>query len=117
VVEHLIHLIATVSPGAKRGSTAPYSYADLMLVERGSRQPRSLANAFRKPVTLTDRGDVLDSTIEALTKHLSGLDTAYGAREARDVLSVTGAVLPGTTAPIGLDALASKVAGEVKAAA
>jgi CRISPR system Cascade subunit CasC len=117
VVEHLIHLIATVSPGAKRGSTAPYSYADLMLVERGSRQPRSLANAFRKPVTLTDRGDVLDSTIEALSKHLSGLDTAYGAREARDVLSVTGAVLPGTTAPIGLDDLASKIAGEVKATA
>ena len=48
VVEHLIHLIATVSPGAKLGSTAPYAYADLMLMEAGSRQPRSLANAFRK---------------------------------------------------------------------
>ena len=49
MVEHLIHLIATVSPGAKLGSTAPYSYADLMLIEIGTRQPRSLANAFRKP--------------------------------------------------------------------
>jgi CRISPR system Cascade subunit CasC len=117
VVEHLIHLVATVSPGAKRGSTAPYAYADLMLVERGSRQPCSLANAFRKPIALSDRGDVLDSTIEALCRHLGSLDTAYGAGEARDVLSVTGAGLPGTAAPISLDTLASKVAGEVKAAA
>jgi CRISPR system Cascade subunit CasC len=117
VVEHLIHLIATVSPGAKRGSTAPYSYADLMLVERGTRQPRSLANAFRRPITLTDRGDVLETTIEALTKHLNGLDTAYGTSEERDILSVTGAVLPGTSKPVSLDTLASKVAAEVKAAA
>ena len=36
VVENLIHLIATVSPGAKLGSTAPYAYADLMLVEAGA---------------------------------------------------------------------------------
>ena len=47
VVDHLIHLIATVSPGAKKGSTAPYTYADLLLVEAGERQPRTLANAFR----------------------------------------------------------------------
>jgi CRISPR system Cascade subunit CasC len=117
VVEHLIHLIATVSPGAKRGSTAPYSYADLMLVERGTRQPRSLANAFRRPITLTDRGDVLENTIDALSRHLNGLDTAYGTSEERDILSVTGAVLPGASTPVSLDTLASKVAAEVKAAA
>ena len=33
VVHHLLHLIATVSPGAKRGSTAPFEWAKLMLVE------------------------------------------------------------------------------------
>ena len=49
VAEHLTHLIATVSPGAKLGSTAPYACADLMLIEAGSRQPRSLANAYRAP--------------------------------------------------------------------
>ena len=49
VAEHLTHLIATVSPGAKLGSTAPYACADLMLIEAGSRQPRSLANAYRTP--------------------------------------------------------------------
>ena len=31
VVEHLLHLIATVSPGAKRGSTAPFDWAKLMV--------------------------------------------------------------------------------------
>ena len=41
---------ARASP--ERGSTAPYAYADLMLVELGSRQPRSLAGAFRTPVPL-----------------------------------------------------------------
>ena len=35
VVENLLHLIATVTPGAKLGSTAPYACADLMLVEAG----------------------------------------------------------------------------------
>ena len=55
VVEHLCHLIAKVSPGAKLGSTAPFAWAGLMLIEAGSRQPRSLANAFRKPVRLARR--------------------------------------------------------------
>ena len=36
VVEHLTHLIATVSPGAKLGSTAPYGRARFMLIEAGS---------------------------------------------------------------------------------
>ena len=46
VVHNLIHLIATVTPGAKLGSTAPYSRARFMLVEAGSSQPYSLADAF-----------------------------------------------------------------------
>jgi len=78
VVERLVHLIATVSPGAKRGSTAPYSYADLMLVEAGSRQPRSLANAFRNPVA-----PQLADAVPALGAHLDRLDAAYGAHELR----------------------------------
>ena len=39
VAEHLVHLIATVSPGAKLGSTAPYGYASWMLVEAGDCHP------------------------------------------------------------------------------
>ena len=89
VVDHLVHLIATVSPGAKRGSTAPYSCADLMLIEAGARQPRSLANAFRSPAN----AQVADAT-SALVQYLSKLDAAYGAKESRRVMSVEDCALP-----------------------
>ena len=90
VVENLIHLIATVSPGAKRGSTAPYTYADLMLIETGVRQPRSLANGFRSPA----KAQVEDAT-QRLCGHLGKLDKAYGATEARRALSVEECEIPG----------------------
>ena len=48
VLRRLPHLIATVSPGAKLGATAPYACAELVLAEAGVRQPRTLANAFMK---------------------------------------------------------------------
>ena len=85
VVENLIHLIATVSPGAKLGSTAPYAYAQSMLVESGSSQPRTLANAFQKPI----RGrDVLGATYDALAGHLGDLDGMYGRTTARKLAAL-----------------------------
>ena len=100
VVNHLVHLIATVSPGAKRGSTAPYSCADLMLIEAGIRQPRSLANTFRNPT----KAQVSDAT-NALSQYLGKLDAAYGAKEARRVLSVEDCDIPNAER-LGLDDLA-----------
>lgn len=108
VVEHLVHLIATVSPGAKLGSTAPYAWADLMLIEAGQRQPRSLANAFRSPV----KAQVSDA-VEAMSCHLSQLDAAYGARESRRVLSVDSCEIPNTDR-LALDDLASWAADAVR---
>ena len=89
VVEHLTHLIATVSPGAKLGSTAPYSYSDLMLIEAGSRQPRSLANAYRRPVPAR-----VDAATDALAACLGKLDAAYGGKEIRRVMSVEDCDIP-----------------------
>ena len=87
VVEHLVHLIAQVSPGAKKGSTAPYAWAELMLIEAGSRQPRTLANAFRDPVDLrTNR--LLKEAAGKMGAHLTSLDAAYGGDEARCQLAV-----------------------------
>jgi len=83
VVHNLIHLIAEVSPGAKRGSTAPYGRAELMLVEAGDRQPRSLAAAYRKPV-----GHDLEQAVVALDSHLERLDKTYETGEARRFLSL-----------------------------
>jgi CRISPR system Cascade subunit CasC len=87
VVEHLIHLIATVSPGAKKGSTAPYAYAELMLVEHGRRQPRSLAGAFRTPVSAKER-DLGGAAVVALERQLGRFDAAYGQGETRAHLLV-----------------------------
>ena len=91
VVRHLIHLIATVSPGAKLGSTAPYANADLMLIEAGSRQPRSLANAFRKPAKAQ-----VDDAASNLSDYLGKLDKCYGSNEARRRMSVEDYDLPGS---------------------
>ena len=101
VVEHLTHLIATVSPGAKLGSTAPYACADLMLIEAGSRQPRSLANAYRTP----SRPQFAEAT-GALSGYLGKLDSAYGVKETRRVMSVEDCDIPGAER-LNLDELAS----------
>jgi CRISPR system Cascade subunit CasC len=101
VAEHLVHLVATVSPGAKKGSTAPYAYAEHVLVEAGRRQPRTLANAFRaQAAARTDAAEV------AMTTHLQALDEAYGVKELRRHLSITGAAVPGSTR-CSLDELAA----------
>ena len=108
VVEHLTHLIATVSPGAKLGSTAPYACADLMLIEAGSRQPRSLANAFRDPVSAQ-----VEDAAKRLSGHLGKLDACYGAKEARRVASVEDCEVPGAGRH-SMDDLASWAAGAVR---
>ena len=89
VIHNLVHLIATVSPGAKLGSTAPYGFADLMLIEAGSRQPRSLANAYREPARAR-----IEAAIEKLAGHLGKLDAAYGGKEVRRVMSVEDCDIP-----------------------
>lgn len=91
VVERLIHLIATVTPGAKLGATAPYGYACWMTVEAGDRQPRSLAEAFRQRC----RPDVSDAQRKA-SQHLKKLDAAYETGESRRLMSLdTEASMPG----------------------
>ena len=108
VVEHLIHLIATVSPGAKLGSTAPYACADLMLIEAGSRQPRSLANAYRNPVQAQ-----MEAATKALADYLGKLDKAYGSKESRRVMSLEEYAVPNATR-VNLDELAQWAANAVR---
>ncbi len=101
VIRRLVHLVAETSPGAKLGSTAPYGYAAFMLVEAGDRQPRSLAEAFRKPVAART-----DAAEAALADHLRRLDAAYATGEDRRVMSLSGVALPGAAA-LSLPELAS----------
>ena len=89
VTRRLVHLIATVSPGAKLGSTAPYDFATWILVEAGARQPRSLAEAFRSPCR-----PQVEAAEEAIAQHVDRLDTAYGDGEARRAMSLSGEPVP-----------------------
>lgn len=82
VVRRFLQLMATVSPGAKLGSTAPYAYAHLVLAEAGDEAPRSLANAFLQPVATTAGDDPVAATYRALASHLRELDEMYGAPSA-----------------------------------
>jgi CRISPR system Cascade subunit CasC len=107
VVHNLIHLIATVTPGAKLGSTAPYSRARFMLVEAGSSQPYSLADAFRKPVPAQ-----VEDALNALKAETEGQDAAYGVRGVRRVMSVKSCDIPGAER-LPLDDLATWAAEAV----
>jgi len=108
VVRNLVHLIATVSPGAKLGSTAPYAYAEFMLVEAGSRQPRSLANAFRKPSKAQT-----DDAVDKLSAYLVSLDDCYGSKESRRVMSLDECAIPNAQR-VNLDHLAEWAAAAVR---
>lgn len=81
VVNRLVHIVATVSPGAKKGSTAPYAYSHLILVESGKTQPRTLQNAFIEPVRTS--GNVIHNAYDAMKQHLADLDAMYGKTEQR----------------------------------
>jgi CRISPR system Cascade subunit CasC len=80
VMRRFVHLMATVSPGAKLGSTAPYSWAQCLFAEAGTAQPRTLANAFQNPV---DEENVLANSYEALGGYVDEIDQMYGVQTDR----------------------------------
>lgn len=112
VVGKLVQLVARVSPGAKLGSTAPHSFAHLTMVEAGLSQPRTLANAFLKPIAA--QPDLLANTYFALARHVQDVDAVYDLRNRR-ALAAIGATDPvkalGT--PVSLDAVAKFAAGAI----
>lgn len=115
VLQNLVHLIATVSPGAKLGSTAPYAYAHCVMVEAGKSQPRTLANAFLNAVK--ERPDVVENTYSALSSYLQGLDQMYGKNTERVFASIGGEVLESCMErKNGLSEVASWVAQKVREA-
>ena len=87
VLRRLVHLIATVTPGAKLGATAPYACAELVLAEAGTRQPRTLANAFMDPVP---RHDAKREAANAIDAYLGRFDAMYGEHEERRVSTMIG---------------------------
>lgn len=100
VMARLIDAIATVSPGAKLGSTAPYARAACVLLESGKNQPRTLANAYLKAMKLAS--DPMQQAVDALGDHLAGIDAMYGCSEKRFVASTqnTAKLANATVAPL-----------------
>ena len=80
VLRRLVGLVATVSPAAKCGATAPYACAELVAAEAGARQPRTLANAFRNPVPTRD---AQTAAAHAIDGYLKRYDEMYGQHEER----------------------------------
>jgi CRISPR system Cascade subunit CasC len=87
VLQRMVHLIATVTPGAKLGSTAPYAYAQCVMVETGNAQPRSFANAFQKAVPHRGEG-VLENSFKALSSFLADMDAMYENTNKRKVAAI-----------------------------
>lgn len=94
VVQSLLHLVATVSPGAKRGSTAPFEWAKFMLVEAGDWQPRTLAGAFQNALP-QGQPALRQVAVQRMAEELSNMDAAYGAPLARRFLAVDNVSIPG----------------------
>ncbi len=94
VVQSLLHLVATVSPGAKLGSTAPFEWAKFMLVEAGDWQPRSLAGAFQNALPTRQAG-LRQAAVQRLADEIARMDAAYGAPLARRYLAVDDVTVPG----------------------
>lgn len=115
-VERLVHLIATVSPGAKLGSTAPYAHASMVLAESGNAQPRTLANAFLKPVP--ERGELLTGAYRALGEFLTESDGMYGRSTERRLAAISPdpVLLEQVDERLDLPALARWAAGVVEKA-
>ena len=77
----LVRTMAMIGPTAKRGSTAPFSRAEFILLERGDQQPRTLGNAFLEPVRENGAG-TMQASIEKLTKCRTAMEAMYDEKFA-----------------------------------
>ncbi|SFU27260.1 type I-E CRISPR-associated protein Cas7/Cse4/CasC [Pseudoduganella namucuonensis] len=71
----LITAATKVSPTGKQNSFASRAYAGFVLAEKGDQQPRSLAQAFLKPIKDTD---TMGRAIKELLTRRDNFDTVYG---------------------------------------
>lgn len=103
VVAELVRAICCRSPGAKLGSTAPYSRAEWVLLEVGAQQPRTLANAFLEAAPA--RGNLLQAAGQRLADQLARVDSMYGpTADARFLATTLDATRMGLGSAAPLDA-------------
>lgn len=90
----LVHAVTKVSPSGMQNSFASRGYASYVLAEKGDQQPRSLAEAFLRPIKpFGDRG-MLELAVDSIKKWQERFDEVYGAcaddRYALDVAHAEG---------------------------
>lgn len=113
VVTALIHAIAEQSPGAKLGATAPYSRAELVLLEAGAAQPRSLANAFLKALKPKHQDDLMHLAVTQIGTYMTQLDGMYGP--TADTRALSTIKDPSALAPLTPQPLDAAIAAALNA--
>jgi CRISPR system Cascade subunit CasC len=74
----LVEAVATVAPTGMQNSFGSRAFAYHLLAEKGSQQPRSLVQAFYKPVRALGDHSMLDEAAKALHQRVENFDKVYG---------------------------------------
>lgn len=77
-LQALLHAVTQVAPTGMQNSFGSRAYASYLLAEKGSQQPRSLVQAFLKPVRPWGEQDMLALAVQALRQRLDNFDKVYG---------------------------------------
>jgi len=94
-IEALIEAAATVSPSGKQASFASRARASYVLLEKGDSAPRTLAQAFAKPI---HSNDIVAASIKELETMRQSFADAYGDNTNNITMNVASGV--GTLAEI-----------------
>jgi CRISPR system Cascade subunit CasC len=78
-LEGLLRAVTQVAPTGMQNSFGSRAHASYLLAEKGNQQPRSLVQAFLKPIKPYGERDMLVLAVEALNQRLDNFDKVYGA--------------------------------------
>lgn len=94
-----VQAVTQVSPTGMQNSYASRAYAGHVLAEKGDQQPRSLAQAFLKPVRDLAGDGVFVAAVQALEARARNFDRVYGdCADRRYTLNVEDDACQGTAA-------------------
>ncbi len=78
-LDGLLRAVTQVAPTGMQNSFGSRAHASYLLAEKGTQQPRSLVQAFLKPVKPYGDRDMLAMAVEALNQRRENFDKVYGA--------------------------------------
>lgn len=74
-VAAFVEALATVTPTGKQNTFASHARASFIRAEKGAQQPRTLGNAFAKPLA---GDDILGGSVTAIRSAAAAMDKVYG---------------------------------------